>query len=199
MVRRPVTVSSMGIKFQNLKHIVTASIGAAFALCLCAIPLAAEQNVKELMERLKMAAPSEVAPIERALELEWSKSGSTALDLLLRRGRAALENQDIEAALDHLTALTDHAPDFAEGWHARATAYYQLELFGPAVDDLQRALALNPDNYDAIFGLGAVFLAFEDHQRAARAFGMVLDLHPHHENATKALEQLKSEGIGQTL
>ena len=59
------------------------------------------------------------------------------------------------AAIEHLTALTDHAPDFAEGWHARATAYFRAVLLGPAMDDLQRALVLNPDNFDAVFGLGA--------------------------------------------
>lgn len=73
------------------------------------------------------------------------------------------------------------------------------DLYGPALSDLEKALALNPNNYNAIFGLGIMFQEFGDNIRAEQAFQQVLDLHPNHENATKALEQLKSQGIGRTL
>jgi len=36
------------------------------------------------------------------------------MDLLLQRGQEAMDNEDYEAAIEHFTALTDHAPDFAE-------------------------------------------------------------------------------------
>ena len=115
------------------------------------------------------------------------------------RGRDALAVGEFATAIDHLTALTDHAPDFAEGFHARATAYYRADLYGPALDDLETALALNPDNFNAIFGLGVLFEELGDSRRAAELYRRVLTLNPHHENAEKALEQLKSEGIGRTL
>jgi len=121
------------------------------------------------------------------------------MDLLLKRGREALAVGDFNVAIDHLTALTDHAPDFAEGYHLRATAYYRADLYGPALDDLETALALNPDNFNAIFGLGVLFQELGDSRRAAELFRRVLALNPHHENAEEALEQLKSSGIGRTL
>lgn len=152
-----------------------------------------------MLGALKDAQPAEATRLSREIEREWSKSGSTSLDMLLRRGRDALEDEQIEIAIEHLTAVTDHAPDFAEGWHARATAYYMKGLYGPALDDLQRALILNPDNYNAIFGLGVMLQEFGDYSLAQDAFSQVLDLHPNHENASKALEQLKSRGIGREL
>ncbi len=106
---------------------------------------------------------------------------------------------DFDLAIDHFTALTDHAPGFAEGFHARATAYFRAELYGPAVDDLETALSLNPDNFNAIFGLGTLFEEFGRTRRAADLYRRVLALHPHHENATKALESLRRDGIGRTL
>ena len=152
-----------------------------------------------MMQSLRDAQPAEATRLSREIEREWAKSGSTSLDMLLRRGREALEEEQIDVAIEHLTAVTDHAPDFAEGWHARATAYYMKGLYGPALSDLQQTLILNPDNYNAIFGLGVMFQEFGDYTLARDAFRQVLDLHPNHENASKALERLKTQGIGREL
>ena len=113
-----------------------------------------------MLEALKSAEPAEATRLTREIERLWDLSGSTTVDLLLRRGREAMEDEDLDAAIAHLTAVTDHAPDFAEGWHARATAFYMKDLFGPALADLEKALALNPDNYNAMFGLGVMFQEF---------------------------------------
>jgi tetratricopeptide (TPR) repeat protein len=179
----------------NLKCIVA----ALCAVFLLALPASAQQSEAELLAQLRDASAEEAKRLDRELAIVWSRSGSAAMDLLLKRGREALEEQDTRKAIEHLTALTDHAPDFAEGWHLRATAFYRAELYGPALDDLQRALTLNPNNYNAIFGLGVLFQEFDEPQLAADAFRQVLALNPHHENAKTALEQLKGRGIGQTL
>lgn len=187
----------MLIKNVNLNH-TAAALGLALLLCG---PVGAQdaERSQQLLETLRTAPAEAAETAERDLEREWSRSGSAAMDLLLKRGRDALAAGDYTAAIEHLTALTDHAPDFAEGYHARATAYFRAELFGPALDDLEVALALNPDNFNAIFGLGIVMEEFGDSRRAAELFRRVLALHPNHENAGKALEQLKRDGIGRTL
>ncbi|WP_299297195.1 tetratricopeptide repeat protein [uncultured Tateyamaria sp.] len=185
----------MGTRIRKLYPVVTAlllTVGNS-------LPAQAQSTLDEMMQALRDAEPAEATHLTREIERTWAQSGSTSLDMLLRRGRAALEEEDIDVAIEHLTAVTDHAPDFAEGWHARATAYYMKGLYGPALDDLQRALILNPDNYNAIFGLGVMLQEFGDYVRAEQAFGEVLDLHPNHENATKALKQLQAKGIGRTL
>ncbi|AXI48816.1 hypothetical protein C1J03_08035 [Sulfitobacter sp. SK012] len=179
----------------NLKRHLTA-LGAALLLCGA---VNAQSDDSELLQRLQEAAPEEVANLQRDVERSWATSGSAAMDLLLKRGRDALAVGEFATAIDHLTALTDHAPDFAEGYHARATAYFQADLYGPALDDLETALALNPDNYNAVFGLGVILLEFGDTRRAAELFRKVIVLNPHHENAATALEALKRDGIGRTL
>ena len=180
---------------QILKLIVTALlIGVLFSG-----PLAAQDREAELLQALRDAPESEAQRLDRELSLLWDNSGSASMDLLLKRGREAMEAEDYVRAIEHFSALTDHAPEFAEGWHARATAYYRAELYGPALDDLQRALALNPNNYDAIFGLGVMFQDFGDYARAARAFDEVLQLNPHHEHAKSALDRLAGRGGPQTL
>ncbi len=185
----------MAMKPEFLKHIVA----AFFATAVFAAPVAAQQSEEALLQQLQEAPEPDAARLDRELSLIWDNSGSPSMNLLLKRGRDALQEEDTGKAIEHLTALTDHAPDFAEGWHARATAYYQAGLYGPALDDLERALALNPNNYNAIFGLGVMLQEFGDLDRAAQAFDRVLALHPHHENAKTAMEQLKRSGIGRTL
>lgn len=185
----------MGIHLSKLYPVVTAillTVGNS-------LPGHAQSAADEMLQALRDAQPSEATRISRDLEREWGKSGSTALDMLLRRGREAMDAEQLDIAIEHLTAVTDHAPDFAEGWHARATAFYLKGLYGPALADLQRTLVLNPDNYNAIFGLGVMLQEFGDNALAETAYRQVLDLHPNHENASKALEQLKTQGIGREI
>lgn len=181
----------------NLKHTV-AALGVAVLLCN---PVSAQDRdrIETLLETLRTATPEEAAGAQRNLEREWARSGSATMDLLLKRGRDAMAVGEFKKAIEHFTALTDHAPDFAEGFHARATAYYRADLYGPALDDLETALALNPDNYNAIFGLAVMLAEFGDSRKAATLYRRVLALNPHHENAGEALEQLKKDGIGLTL
>lgn len=183
----------------DLKYIV-----AACLTCVAlALPVAAQeadlQDEAALLAQLAEADPAEALRIDRQLQAIWSRSGSPAMDLLLSRARDAVEAGDTQAAIEHLTALTDHAPDFAEGWHARASAYYSANLFGPAVADLERALTLNPNNYDAIYGLGSILEAFGDPTRAYEAYLRVQALHPHHEQVTQALERLRPRIEGTSL
>ncbi|WP_223423728.1 tetratricopeptide repeat protein [Tateyamaria pelophila] len=159
----------------------------------------AQSSVDEMLDALRTAEPAEATRLTREIERLWSQSGSTSLDMLLRRGREALEAEEIDVAIEHLTAVTDHAPEFAEGWHTRATAFYMKGLYGPALDDLQKALILNPENYNAIFGLGVMLQEFGELSRAEQAFSQVIDLNPNHEPASNALERLKSDGIGREL
>lgn len=185
----------MTLHLQILKRFVT----ALAALCLFSAQASAQPVEEDLLAQLQTVPESEAPRIARELGLIWDRSGSASMDLLLKRGREALEEEDNARAIEHLSALTDHAPDFAEGYHARATAYFRAGLYGPALDDLQRALVLNPNNFNALFGLGVMFQEFGDTARAAQAFDRVLEMHPHHEQAKAARARLSGRGIDQTL
>lgn len=188
-----ITVMAKDLKI--LKPIVAALL--VFTLSLSEVH--AQTTEAELLAQLQEAPEAEANRLERELALIWDRSGSASMDLLLKRGREALEAEDNSRAIEHFSALTDHAPDFAEGWHSRATAYFRAGLYGPALDDLHRALLLNPNNFNALFGLGVMFQEFGDTPRAAQAFDSVLMLNPHHERAKEARERLVGRGIDQTL
>ena len=180
----------------NLKGIVAA--GAA--LVMFSLPLGATQNgLATLYTQLRAAQAGEAAAIEREIRREWGRSGSVAMDVLLRRGLDAMERGEWNVAIEHLTALTDHAPDFAEGWQTRARAFFKAERLGEAMADLERALALDPDHFTAIFGIGAIYEVLEEPQRALAAYRLAMEVHPHYQEAAEAIERLRAQVGGQTL
>lgn len=159
--------------------------------------LAQDDPVADLLQDLADAEDARAADrLERQVRQEWEKSGSAAIDLLLKRGQDALDVDNIDAALEHLTALTDHAPDFAEGWHALALAYYRADKFGPAADALERTLALNPHHFGALRGLGAIFEQVDKPDLAYDAYSRVLTLRPHDSDVIEALERLERRVTG---
>lgn len=180
----------------NLKRHLTALGLLVLPVC----PLwGGDSDVSRLLDDLRSAPEIQAQSVARSVAKEWSKSGSAAMDLLLKRGREAMETGNHQLAAEHFTALTDHAPQFAEGFHARAMAYHATGLYGPAIADLETALTLNPQHFNAIFGLAAMFHEFGDLRRAAQLYRKVLALHPHHKDARRALDTLRRDGIGRTL
>ncbi len=126
----------------------------------------------------------------------WSRSGSAAMDMLYKRGEAALDAGDSATALGHLTALTDHAPDFAAGWYLRSVAFYLDGDFGPALADLERVLTLEPRHFAALTQLGTMLEEVGDKPRALQAYRESLKIHPHQQDAQDAVTRLEQETQG---
>jgi tetratricopeptide (TPR) repeat protein len=136
--------------------------------------------------------------IEREVLALWSQSGSDAMDLLLERGRFSMEMGDLDGAIGHFTALTGLAPDFAEGWNARATAFFLAGDYGLSIADVERTLALNPRHFGALSGLGIMLEAMGRNADALDAYLAAQALHPHRENVNEAvsrLERLLSDSV----
>lgn len=174
---------------------------AALLPVLLAFPAVAQDAAKvdDLLSRLKEADEAAAGRIERELYVEWSKSGSPAMDLLLERGREAMQAGDLDAAIEHLTALVDHAPDFAEGWNARATAYFQAGMFGPSVADIAHTLDLNPNHFGALTGFGMILEATGKEAEALEVYRAALAIHPHMEGVSEAVDRLEAKTAGQDL
>jgi len=176
-------------------------IVAAFVLILLScLPVAAQTaKLDELFARLQKADEADAVQIESDIWMEWSKSGSAAMDLLLQRGQEAMNNGQPDIAVQHLTALVDHAPDFAEGWNARATAYYQLGEFGPAVADLGHVLTLNPRHFGALSGLGSIFEELGKPTQALEVYKATLKIDPHAPGVEAAVKRIETELQGKDL
>lgn len=181
-------------------HHIKCSVAAFLLLAANSLPTAAAAaEMEALLQQLREAEPSEAGRLVTDISREWSKSGSAAMDLLLKRGRDAMDVGDLDAAIEHFSALIDHAPRFAEGYHMRAMAYYNAERIGPALGDLEMALRHNPDHFGALRGLAVIFETLGDAERALRGYEMVLALHPNDEEAQNGVERLLVEARGRDI
>lgn len=172
--------------------VVTAVFVLTLGLASLTVPAAAQDaaRVDELFDRLQQPDPSDWRMTEREILLEWSKSGSAAMDLLLQRGRDALNDGRTDEAIDHLTALTDHAPNFAEGWNMRATAFFSIRRYGLSIADIQRTLALNPRHFGALSGLAMMLEELGYEADALAAYREALSLTPHRPDLRDAVTRL---------
>lgn len=187
----------MGLRIVILNRLAAALV--SFVLTCVAAQALDHEKLDGLFTRLQAATAEEAGRIETEIWIEWSKSGSAAMDLLLQRGRDALAVGDAVTAVEHFTALIDHSPEFAEGWNARATAFYTMGDFGPAMADIAQVLALNPRHFGALSGLAAILEGVEDTDRALAAYKAALAIHPHLEGAAAAVERLEAAAMGQEL
>ena len=158
-----------------------------------------EAELDPLFDALRNADESSYQEIENRIWEEWSRSGSAAMDLLLERGREALQGGDVDVAIEHFTALIDHAPEFAEGYNARATAYFQKGLYGPSLEDIRQALARNPRHFGAMSGLALILDEIGEAEGALEAWRAVEAIHPQREGVREAIERLEKEVEGVTL
>ncbi len=153
---------------------------------------AQDNEIEALLEGLRTADASAAAQIEGRIQTLWSQSGSDAMDLLLDRGRDAMAEGDIKTAIFHFSALIDHAPDFAEGYNARATAYFQDRKLGLALKDIRQTLALNPLHFDAMSGLAIIFEEVGQPEGALEAWREVQRIYPTREGMDGAIERLEN-------
>jgi len=157
------------------------------------------KKIDGLFLRLQKAETEEAGRIESEIWIEWSKSGSPALDLLLQRGRDALATGDNVTAIEHFTAIIDQDPSFAEAWNARATAYFNVGDFGPAVADIGQTLTLNPRHFGALAGLGMILEDSGKSGRALDVYKAALALYPHLEGVIDSVGRLEAAAAGQEL
>ena len=177
-----------------------AAIALILALFAAARPAAAQtEELDQLFEELRQAGEDDWQAVENRIWQAWSHSGSDSMDLLLERGRAAMRAGELDKAIEHLSALIDHAPDFAEGWNARATAYFMKEEYGLSVADIERVLALNPRHFGALSGLGMIYERLDLDEAALRAYRAAIAVHPFRPDLKEAIKRLEARTGGTSL
>ncbi len=158
-------------------------------------PAWADQTDARLDGLFEVLATTSDMEAARAAEAEiwriWIESGSEEIDALMVEGVVAMSNQRFEDAIALFGQITERAPEFAEGWNKRATAYYLNDDHVASVRDIQRTLVLEPRHFGAISGMGLIFLGRGDEAGALAAFEAVLAIHPGAPGARQRVEELR--------
>lgn len=157
------------------------------------------QRLDSLLEALADETAEGPRRIERQVLELWSQSGSDSMDFLLMRGRRAIEAEDYDKAIEHLSSLIELEPEFAEAWNARATAHYQQDDYWSAVGDLQRALELEPRHFAALSGLAIMLERVGADAAALAAYRAALEINPHMEGPKAAVTRLAPKVDGREI
>jgi len=176
------------------KRLIAGVLSSALWLSAGAVPAQTAgqaARLDELFTELAEPGREDWPRIEAEIVRLWSQSGSPAMDLLLRRAADAIEAEDYAAAVEHLSALTDHAPEFAEGWNARATAFYLLDEYALSMADIERTLALNPRHFGALEGLASILEELGESELALKALEAAHDINPNRPSVQEGIARLK--------
>ena len=169
------------------------------ALALVALPLAAhpDQNdsrLPPLFEILRTATtPDRIGYAERFIWVIWHQSGREEVDRLMQVGIEEMGGGRLRESIATFARIIDLAPEFAEGWNKRATAYYLAGELDASIRDVERTLALEPRHFGALSGLGLIHLARGDELGALRAFEATLKVHPRAPAARYHVQRLRTK------
>ena len=144
-----------------------------------------------LYDELADAPDATAASVATAqIEALWEFSGSATADLLSDRATQAMADEDRELAARHLDDALRFAPDFAEGWVRRAQLHTLNDEHSEALTALENALLADPRHYRALLSLARTLENMESLEGAYEAYGEVLKVHPHLEEALEERERL---------
>ncbi|MEL6197804.1 MAG: tetratricopeptide repeat protein, partial [Pseudomonadota bacterium] len=110
-----------------------------------------------------------------------------------------IEAEEYAAALVFFDDLVRLAPDFAEGWNQRATAYFLQGDYGRSMRDIEVVLTLEPRHFGALSGLGIILDRTGNADGAVAAYRRALELHPNLEGAQRGVDRLREQVDGQEL
>jgi tetratricopeptide (TPR) repeat protein len=115
---------------------------------------------------------------ENSIQNVWPRMGGPeerqAICVIMRYNNAHLYHEAIAKA----TSLIEQAPWFAEAWHQRALAEFNLEQYAESIRDGHQTLEINPYHFVAATNMGQAYLELENPISALECFRRALRLNP---------------------
>ena len=155
---------------------------------------------EQLFAQLKQCGSAEDAhPIEGKLQEMFRTSNSPSVDLLMTRALAAQGAGDAKTARQLVEAVTNIAPNYAEGWHVRASMEQGAGDDTAALVSLQKTVLLNPRQFAALSELGDMLEDYGDKAGALKLYRRALDLDPQLEGAQHKVRELTQSVEGRDI
>lgn len=168
-----------------------------------ALPKTPEEREKALSDLYALLATADdedsAKAIAEAIERIWLHSGSPTIDLLMERSMKAVAEKNQDLALKLLDQIVELAPDFTEAWNRRAYVHFVRSEIELALGDLRRALALDPNHFKALDGLGQILREIGQKKAALQAFKQLLEVNPYWSGGQQLVEELAREVEGQGI
>jgi tetratricopeptide (TPR) repeat protein len=136
------------------------------------------QDARLLHERLRDESAFVRSFAEQGLWLLWSRSGDRATDARMAEGVELMQAGKLDEAVTVFSEIVKNKPGFAEGWNKRATAYYLAGEYRKSLADCDEVLRRNPLHFGALSGVGQIYSALEEYDKALQWFRRALEVNP---------------------
>jgi tetratricopeptide (TPR) repeat protein len=123
----------------------------------------------------------------------WMRSGRDDTDVMMSRVTANMAGQHYGLALLLLDEVTELAPDFAEAWNKRAALHYRMGDYAGALEDIEKALKLEPRHFGALAVKSAILADMSKWPDALAAYRAALAINPHLTSRHKVLPELERQ------
>jgi len=128
---------------------------------------------------------------EHALWSVWFRLGNPRAVCLVKCGNNHLHHGNYVCALEKFSQAIQEDPGFAEAYNQRAIAHYLSERFDESIADCQSALALVPQHFGAMSGMGHAHAHLGNWRGARHCYRLALAIHPRLEGIETSLEQIE--------
>ena len=172
-------------------------------VAMCGSFVYADQNNSELdmlFSRLhETVDEDEAAEITRKIWRNWYENSDAAVNELMYRGEISMRHGKYDDAVNYFSEIIDIAPDFAEGWNRRATAYYIIGEYQLSTDDVAKTLNLEPRHFGALSGQGMIYLQLEQRDLALQYMERALEANPHMQAVRSSIKALRKLIDGEVI
>lgn len=128
---------------------------------------------------------------EHGLWAIWFRSGSAQASGPFRDGVSLLAGERYAEAVRAFDRALDLDRTFAEAFNQRAIARFFLGQFRASIDDCQRTVALLPQHFGAIAGMGHNYVELGELSRALSCYRRALAINPRMSAVAAAIKPLE--------
>lgn len=151
-----------------------------FALisALLASPVFAGER-EDLFDALGQAKTEVVGrAAEDAIWKFWMIGPNEEATALVARAMERRRWYDFAGALEILNEAVEKAPEWAEAWNQRAFIHFLRENYDKSLDDLERALELEPKHFGALAGKARILMRQGRMELGQKFLRQAAEIHP---------------------
>lgn len=125
-------------------------------------PLSVEERAAEREALFSELRVAKTEPLGRAAEDRvwrfWMEGPSEKATALVTKAMERRRWYDFAGALKILNEVVKIAPNWAEGWNQRAFIHFLRESYDKSLEDLERAIELEPKHFAALSGKARILM-----------------------------------------
>ena len=150
------------------------------------------EKLDNLFSDLKISSQQTSFEIEQKIWKLWSTHPiDQNLTLLLAKGSEAVNNNQLNKAIDIFTKVIELDPNWAEAWNKRATVLYLLGEFQKSQNDIDKVLELEERHFGALAGQGLVNIQLKNYEKAIMSYKKAQEIYPTMKSPEIMIKEIK--------